>query len=108
MSELDRHTPLGDVGRPNAAYGPVHLSQAMAPSRNSCPSWASGTACPTSGTPGPGASWLMPRPGAPTSMSPGLSWRAEGMLQARLTVITSGAPSAAEAGGRAIAATSTA
>jgi len=33
---------------------------------------------------------------------------AEGMLRARLTVITSGAPSAAEAGGRAIAATSTA
>lgn len=33
---------------------------------------------------------------------------AEGMLQARLTVITSGAPSAAKAGGRAIVATSTA
>jgi hypothetical protein len=39
---------------------------------------------------------------------PGFELEAEGMLQARLTVITSGAPSAAEAGGRAIAATSTA
>lgn len=33
---------------------------------------------------------------------------AEGMLRARLTVITSGAPSAVDAGGRAIAATSSA
>lgn len=33
---------------------------------------------------------------------------AEGMLQARLTVITSGAPSAADAGGRAVGATSAA